>query len=150
MPARIFIKVDLPAPFSPISACISPWRTSSCTSRRACTPGKPFEICDMRKIGGSACFVLLMHGSLFTYCKKFCVRMIFLQKKSSVHKTFYNTLLPALVAVKVVLSDQRHGDLDICLGQLLTGDNLFAEIDCGGCQMIRGLSSSSSEDAFLL
>src|SRR3990167_9835264 len=41
MPAMIFIRVDLPAPFSPISARTEPGRTRSCTSDNATTPGKP-------------------------------------------------------------------------------------------------------------
>ena len=34
-PARIFSSVDLPAPFSPTSACASPSATSKLTPRRA-------------------------------------------------------------------------------------------------------------------
>src|SRR6185503_17098145 len=37
-PVRILISVDLPAPFSPSSACTSPARTSNETLRRAWTP----------------------------------------------------------------------------------------------------------------
>src|SRR3954447_5924603 len=37
-PVRTLIKVDLPAPFCPISACTSPRRTSNEASRRAGTP----------------------------------------------------------------------------------------------------------------
>jgi hypothetical protein len=37
-PASIWISVDLPAPFSPISACISPGATASETLRNAGTP----------------------------------------------------------------------------------------------------------------
>src|SRR5262245_52537033 len=40
MPARIFIKVDLPAPFSPIRAWISPDLRSKWTSVSAATPPK--------------------------------------------------------------------------------------------------------------
>ncbi|CAM2339414.1 hypothetical protein BVIET440_180125 [Burkholderia vietnamiensis] len=36
----IFISVDLPAPFSPISACTVPRRTRNCTPSSATTPGK--------------------------------------------------------------------------------------------------------------
>ena len=43
-PARIFIKVDLPAPFSPRSPSISPFFNSRVTSSRALTPGKFFII----------------------------------------------------------------------------------------------------------
>src|SRR5690554_1712341 len=45
MPQRIFISVDLPAPFSPSKACTSPAWTSSDTSCRALTPGNDFEMC---------------------------------------------------------------------------------------------------------
>ena len=38
-PATIFISVDLPAPFSPISACTVPGRTRNCTPSSATTPG---------------------------------------------------------------------------------------------------------------
>src|SRR3546814_5980665 len=41
MPATIFIRVDLPAPFSPIKASTEPGRTRNCTSDRATTPGNP-------------------------------------------------------------------------------------------------------------
>src|SRR5438874_1353526 len=40
MPARIFMSVDLPAPFSPTTARTSPARSSSETRSRAWTPGK--------------------------------------------------------------------------------------------------------------
>ena len=40
MPVRILISVDLPAPFSPSSAWISPGRRTKSTSSRALTPGK--------------------------------------------------------------------------------------------------------------
>ena len=39
-PERIFIRVDLPAPFSPTRACTSPLRTSRWTLCSARTPGK--------------------------------------------------------------------------------------------------------------
>src|SRR5215468_5754232 len=39
MPPRIFIRVDLPAPFSPTSATISPGSASSETLLSATTPG---------------------------------------------------------------------------------------------------------------
>ena len=41
-PARIFTSVDLPAPFSPMSACTSPWRTANDTPLRAFVPGYSF------------------------------------------------------------------------------------------------------------
>src|SRR6187549_1072202 len=37
MPARIFSSVDLPAPFSPTTACVSPDSTRKLTPRSACT-----------------------------------------------------------------------------------------------------------------
>ena len=40
MPASTFISVDLPAPFSPISACTSPARSSNPTWSSAWTPAK--------------------------------------------------------------------------------------------------------------
>ena len=42
MPHRIFISVDLPAPFSPPSAWISPRAISRSMSDSAFTPGKLF------------------------------------------------------------------------------------------------------------
>src|SRR5262245_57603847 len=39
-PARTFIRVDLPAPFSPTTASTSPGETESDTPSSACTPGK--------------------------------------------------------------------------------------------------------------
>src|SRR6185369_14213352 len=42
-PAMIFISVDLPAPFSPMSACTVPARTCIDTSSSATTPGKAFR-----------------------------------------------------------------------------------------------------------
>src|SRR5438552_12974318 len=39
-PLRIFMSVDLPAPFSPSRTCTSPGATSRSTSSRATTPGK--------------------------------------------------------------------------------------------------------------
>src|SRR5689334_7263814 len=44
MPYRIFIRVDLPAPFSPTIACTSPEATSTFTSSLASTPGNRFVI----------------------------------------------------------------------------------------------------------
>jgi hypothetical protein len=40
MPVSTFTMVDLPAPFSPISAVTSPARSSSETPESAFTPGK--------------------------------------------------------------------------------------------------------------
>src|SRR4051794_35769246 len=42
MPPRIFIRVDLPAPFSPIRAWTSPRRIVRLTSRRTGTPPNSF------------------------------------------------------------------------------------------------------------
>src|SRR5947207_1527776 len=39
MPASTFMRVDLPAPFSPTTASTSPARSSSETPSSACTPG---------------------------------------------------------------------------------------------------------------
>jgi hypothetical protein len=44
IPARIFISVDLPAPFSPQIACTSPPWQSKLTSSSARTPGNPFDM----------------------------------------------------------------------------------------------------------
>jgi hypothetical protein len=38
-PLQVFIKVDLPAPFSPANAWISPLLNSKLTPFKACTPG---------------------------------------------------------------------------------------------------------------
>src|ERR1700681_4556600 len=43
-PARIFIRVDLPAPFSPTSACTSPATTSNVTPSSARTPANVFTM----------------------------------------------------------------------------------------------------------
>src|SRR6187455_3220160 len=43
-PARIFINVDLPAPFSPTSACTSPGRTSNVTPLNARTAPNDFSM----------------------------------------------------------------------------------------------------------
>ena len=48
-PARIFIRVDLPAPFSPTMAWISPVRTDRDTSSSAWTPGKRLLIPDISR-----------------------------------------------------------------------------------------------------
>src|SRR6185436_6831321 len=44
-PAMIFISVDLPAPFSPTSACTVPGFTRIDTPSSATTPGKAFRTC---------------------------------------------------------------------------------------------------------
>src|SRR3569623_269780 len=43
----ILISVDLPAPFSPTSACTSPGAQLKLTSLSARTPGNDFEMCDI-------------------------------------------------------------------------------------------------------
>src|SRR5215471_8022199 len=52
IPARIFISVDFPAPFSPIRATISPAAISSSTASRAFTPGNDLEIPETFRTGG--------------------------------------------------------------------------------------------------
>src|SRR6266568_2224344 len=47
------IRVDLPAPFSPISACTSPGRSSRETSSFATTPGKRFVMPSSTTKGGA-------------------------------------------------------------------------------------------------
>ena len=44
MPKRHFIKVDFPAPFSPMSECTVPGRTRKVTASNACTPGNDLHI----------------------------------------------------------------------------------------------------------
>src|SRR5580704_2452612 len=61
-PARIFISVDLPAPFSPTSACTSPAATSKDTPSSARTPGNDFVIAVIRSKGVSAKAMLLRVG----------------------------------------------------------------------------------------
>src|SRR3954469_14199864 len=53
-PARIFIRVDLPAPFSPRIAWTSPGRTSRSTSRRTGTPKKLFVMPRISRMGAGA------------------------------------------------------------------------------------------------
>src|SRR5580700_12334658 len=43
-PERIFIRVDLPAPFSPATACTSPLSKATVTLRRACAPPNHLSI----------------------------------------------------------------------------------------------------------
>src|SRR5215218_7529091 len=52
-PYRIFISVDLPAPFSPTSACTVPRRTVMLTSWLATTPGKRLVIPLSRTAGAA-------------------------------------------------------------------------------------------------
>ena len=53
-PAIIFIRVDLPAPFSPHRACTSPLLTSRWTPSRALTPGNVFTIESIRNTNFSS------------------------------------------------------------------------------------------------
>src|SRR5256885_1002768 len=52
----MFISVDLPAPFSPSSACTSPLRRSKSTWSFARTPGKRFVIPRSSRTGVSVVF----------------------------------------------------------------------------------------------
>src|SRR5579884_252478 len=52
-PARIFISVDLPAPFSPTSACTSPASTSNVTPSSARTPGNDLTMSRIRSSGAA-------------------------------------------------------------------------------------------------
>src|SRR4051812_16345330 len=53
MPQTILTSVDLPAPFSPSSACTSPARRLKLTPSRARTPGKLFAMSFSAKSGSS-------------------------------------------------------------------------------------------------
>src|SRR5215471_94343 len=53
-PARILTSVDLPAPFSPTSACTSPARTSKSTPESAWTPGYDFDTPCIARYGVTA------------------------------------------------------------------------------------------------
>src|SRR5438094_8834855 len=48
-PVTILMKVDLPAPFSPTSACTSPAARSNDTPRSACTPANVLVMCAASK-----------------------------------------------------------------------------------------------------
>src|SRR4051794_14295326 len=50
----MFISVDLPAPFSPSSACTSPWSRSKPTLSFASTPGNCFVIPRSSRTGAAA------------------------------------------------------------------------------------------------
>src|SRR5579885_2396446 len=63
-PERIFMRVLLPAPFSPTTACSSPSAMSKETSSRATTPGKRLVTCSMAMSGGMG--VTLFRGRRFT------------------------------------------------------------------------------------
>ncbi len=53
MPYRVFISVDLPAPFSPTTACTVPRITTRLTSRLATTPGKVLVMPRSSTAGGA-------------------------------------------------------------------------------------------------
>src|SRR5215207_3242517 len=53
-PVMILMRVDLPAPFSPMSACTSPARSSSEALLSACTPAYDFRMSVARRSGTSA------------------------------------------------------------------------------------------------
>src|SRR5947209_4665090 len=53
MPPSIFIRVDLPAPFSPIRATISPASTDKLTPSSAIAPGKRLEMPVISRAGGT-------------------------------------------------------------------------------------------------
>src|SRR5665213_1367305 len=52
------IRVDLPAPFSPTRAWISPARLSKETTRSACTPGNAFDTPATASAGGAASWLM--------------------------------------------------------------------------------------------
>src|SRR5579863_2845669 len=63
-PARIFINVDFPAPFSPTSANTSPERRSSETSFSARTPGNDFPMPRISSSGGPLRLLRLLRVGL--------------------------------------------------------------------------------------
>src|SRR5882724_627900 len=58
-PASTFMRVDLPAPFSPIRACTSPATRSNRQSSRARTPGKVLLRCSMETSGVTDCLPII-------------------------------------------------------------------------------------------
>src|SRR5664279_736354 len=58
MPYRVFISVDLPAPFSPTRACTVPRRTVMLMSELATTPGNRLVIPRSSTAGGPVASVL--------------------------------------------------------------------------------------------
>src|SRR5829696_5590059 len=58
-PVMILMRVDLPAPFSPMSACTSPARSSSEALLSACTPAYDFVMSVARRSGTSAIAYIL-------------------------------------------------------------------------------------------
>src|SRR2546429_7941312 len=63
MPAMIFINVDLPAPFSPISACTLPARRRKATWSSATTPGNALTMPSISSNGGAAAIAASPGGS---------------------------------------------------------------------------------------
>ena len=66
-PAATFIRVDLPAPFSPITTWISPFRNSTETPLRAWIPWKCFEMSTIERklsMASSACAESGRRGTL--------------------------------------------------------------------------------------
>src|SRR5271155_746210 len=62
-PERIFIKVDLPAPFSPATACTRPLSKVTETPRSACAPPNHLSIPVSLAAGGrSATDMVSLHG----------------------------------------------------------------------------------------
>jgi hypothetical protein len=58
----IFTSVDLPAPFSPTSACTSPRRRAKSTPSSAVAPAKRFTIPAMRRIGAASLTAVSLLG----------------------------------------------------------------------------------------
>ena len=52
-PVATLVRVDLPEPFSPTSACTSPGRTVRLTPRSACTPGNALSMPSSRSKAGA-------------------------------------------------------------------------------------------------
>src|SRR5690348_11315777 len=72
-PDRIFMRVLLPAPFSPTTACNSPARTSNETSLRATTPGKRLVTFSMAISGGMAALGTTRSGGVLSGLRRFVV-----------------------------------------------------------------------------
>src|SRR5919112_5419894 len=60
-PVMILISVDLPAPFSPMSACTSPARSSSEALFRACTPAYDLVMSVARRSGALSAMTFVPH-----------------------------------------------------------------------------------------
>src|SRR4051812_8205227 len=63
-PLMIFIRVDLPAPFSPSSTCTSPATNSKSTPSSAITPGNVFRIPRSASTGVVESLILEQHPPL--------------------------------------------------------------------------------------